>query len=103
VSVLGLYATYKVTDKLSLNARGEWVHADIEYASSYTYFGDTTVRGSSSSSQSLDAYELTGTVEYDMWANVISRLEVRWDHVSTPRTLEQRSGLGLYANVIYKF
>jgi hypothetical protein len=38
-----------------------------------------------------------------MWANVISRLEVRWDHVSTPDTLAQRSGLGLYANVIYKF
>jgi hypothetical protein len=23
---------------------------------------------------------LTGTVQYDLWKNVLSRLEVRWDH-----------------------
>jgi hypothetical protein len=99
VSVLGLYATYKVTDKLSLNARGEWIHGTVIGA--YRYVGDYSYSGSQENS--ADAYELTGTVEYDMWANVISRLEVRWDHVSTPDTLAQRSGLGLYANVIYKF
>ena len=25
-------------------------------------------------------FALTGTVQYDLWQNVISRLEVRWDH-----------------------
>ena len=101
VSVLGLYATYKVTDKLSLNARGEWVHGTGIYA--YSYTGESSY--SSSSENSFDAYELTGTVQYDLWANVISRLEVRWDHLSTPvgRALDNRSSLGLYANVIYKF
>ena len=99
VSVLGLYATYKVTDKLSLNARGEWIH-DMAHGS-YSYSGETSY--STSYYASFTAFELTGTVEYDMWANVISRLEVRWDHISTADTIPQRSGLGLYANVIYKF
>jgi hypothetical protein len=55
---------------------------------------------------------LTGTVQYDLWKNVISRLEVRWDH-----TLDDFNAFGgttigvpnrgnwytIAANVIYKF
>ena len=29
--------------------------------------------------QEAKVLALTGTVQYDLWANVISRLEVRWD------------------------
>jgi len=92
----GLYASYKATDKLSLNARGEYVEGDL-----YT-LGDY--------SGSKNLVELTGTVEYDMWANVQTRVEVRWDqNLSGPsdgssfiKTTE-RDSVGLYANVIYKF
>jgi len=110
VIVLGLYATYKVTDKLSLNARGEWIQANINY-----YGHNVPVEGTASSyndSDNANAYELTGTVEYDLWANVMSRVEIRWDHLA--QGLQSfnngaadpnfhRSALGLYANVIYKF
>jgi hypothetical protein len=59
--------------------------------------------------------ELTGTVEYDLWANVVSRLEVRWDQNLSGKTakldevtgvttdITERDSVGLYANVIYKF
>jgi len=96
-TVLGLYANYKATDKLSLNARGEYIRNSTlgHYSGdgvSYNY--NTHVIG----------YELTGTVEYDLWANVMTRAELRWDHQSTRNFGDyNRSALGLYANVIYKF
>ena len=102
--VAGLYATYKATDKLSFNGRGE-----------YIYGNESVNNFFSSSSYTADGYELTGTVEYDLWANVVSRIEVRWDHDNTnvnpfdPANeadsiyVENKDAVGLYANVIYKF
>ena len=99
--VYGLYATYKATDKLSFNARGEYVEADAYNSDDY--------------SGSVNLVELTGTVEYDLWANVVSRLEVRWDQNLSGKTakldevsgvttdITERDSVGLYANVIYKF
>jgi len=104
---IGLYGTYKATDKLSFNARGEYVEADAFSGGNYN--------------SSLNLVELTGTVEYDLWANVVSRLEVRWDQNlqgasdalgllqnstytgTSPNYTTERSSVGLYANVIYKF
>jgi hypothetical protein len=51
-------------------------------------------------------------VQYDLWANVISRLELRWDHAadgSTPfggtvsGTGAKKNEVTLAANMIYKF
>jgi hypothetical protein len=100
--IVGLYATFKATDKLSFSARGE-------------YFEEDLVGGNGNFSS--NGAELTGTVQYDLWANVISRLEVRWDHVidsnngnyllptsgSNTIDAEERTAVGLYANLIYKF
>ena len=55
---------------------------------------------------------LTATVQYDLWKNVISRLEVRWDHSLTGNDTFGGTVAGepslknawmLAANVIYKF
>ncbi len=56
---------------------------------------------------------LTETVEYDLWANVVSRLEFRYDKVTrsangiymlpTGVAATEPSSCGLYANLIYKF
>ncbi len=94
VLALGLYGTYKASDKLSLSARGEYVEADAYSNDKYA------------NSQNL--IELTGTVEYDLWANVQSRLELRWDqNLSVSDGLlngaAYRDAVGLYANIIYKF
>ena len=103
IVAIGLYTTYKATDKLSFNGRAEYVESDI-YASG-NYFA------------SAQLVEVTGTVEYDLWANVVSRVELRWDqNVSyysnshyatnvplTGSTGQGRDDVGLYANLVYKF
>ena len=74
--VAGLFATISPTDKLSFNLRGEFVDA--------TQIGGV---GSPDPLASNGAYaghyagEVTATVQYQIWANVLSRVELRWDHV----------------------
>ena len=65
MSVAG-YLSYQATEKLSFHARGE-------------YFKD---KGGNlfMTSPRAEVLALTGTIQYDLWKNVISRLEVRWDH-----------------------
>jgi hypothetical protein len=70
--VLGLYASFQATEKLSLYARGEMIRQ-----SGYLGF---PANGNGFSGNPADAYELTGTLQYDLWKNVLSRLEFRWDH-----------------------
>ena len=109
VMAAGLYATFKATDKLSLNARGEYVYGKLRDTGKY-YDGGIV---SYADHYSADGFELTGTVEYDLWVNVISRLELRWDHAninysplgmnSEGSYLDHKNAVGFYANVIYKF
>jgi hypothetical protein len=80
--ILGLYASYQATSKLSLHARGElgwWKNNSTDW----------------------DSTSLTGTVQYDLWQNVISRLEIRWDEFCYNSGTE--TSTGVYANIIYKF
>ena len=58
---VALYANYQVNDKLSFAGR-------YDYWKSGGYYGN----------EALDS--VTADVQYNLWANVISRLEVRWDH-----------------------
>lgn len=66
--VIALYASFQATEKLSLHARGEYGQADLNL-------------GFPGVSDSVRGYALTATVQYDLWQNVLSRLEVRWDHI----------------------
>ena len=106
--IFGLYNTIKATDKLSFNSRAEYWEVDAKSGAS---------RGSDS------GIYLTETVEYDLWANVVSRLEVRYDKVVTSdyygyqyaegsyigyvmptgTMVRDSSSVGIYANVVYKF
>ncbi len=63
VWVAGVYANFQANEKLSFNARGEYI--------------DGTGGGGGLGGHTGE--ELTGTVQYQMWANVLSRLELRWD------------------------
>lgn len=100
-----LYASYQATEKLSFHGRGEW--------------GDLAVKNG----RDYSVYALTGTVQYDLWKNVISRLEVRWDHGDSgflggsngelfggsnppsgdPPTADTKNAVLVAANIIYKF
>jgi hypothetical protein len=82
--VAGLFATFQATDKLSFNLRGEVVDA----TQIGTSLGGGIVTTTPASPNPLNfwyaghyAEEVTATVQYQLWANVLSRVEFRWDHV----------------------
>ena len=66
--VAGLYASFQATEKLSLHARGEYARAN----SGFDPDPDDDANA--------NAWEGTLTAQYDLWQNVITRLEYRWDN-----------------------
>ena len=99
------YASFQATEKLSFHGRFEYVTGDIDKGF------DSVGVGSFGRNNSI--YALTGTAQYDLWKNVITRVEFRWDHLehglgfggADPNTgAPTRSNAYLLAaNVIYKF
>jgi hypothetical protein len=97
------YASIQATEKLSFYARAEYMKDR----------GDAKVfRGIDGNGDLFDTapdevMALTGTVQYDLWKNVLSRLEVRWDHALNGATWgngqDQKNAVMIAANVIYKF
>ena len=92
------YATVKATEKLSFNSRAEYLK------DSCGFFGLNSATGT--------VLDVTETVQYDLWKNVISRVELRWDHSlsgadifggETPGTPTMKNTWMLAANLIYKF
>jgi len=90
--VAGLYGTFQATDKLSFNVRGEYVSDDSnpgDVVTLYAYnhngpFGETFVGPHGNAAE-----ELTFTAQYNLWANVISRAEFRWDHIEHGSTASE--------------
>jgi hypothetical protein len=67
---VALYSSYQATDKLSFNLRAEYLNnTDAGPLSPLSLYSDNT------------AEEITATAQYKLWANVLSRVEFRWDHV----------------------
>jgi hypothetical protein len=64
-NAVGAYISYQITEKLSAYGRAEY--ASSTYA---TTFGARKV------------VEGTATLQYDLWKNVMSRVEFRWDHAA---------------------
>ncbi|MBK7997202.1 MAG: outer membrane beta-barrel protein [Verrucomicrobia bacterium] len=69
-NALALYSSFQLTDKLSLHGRAEYA-----WSSTGLFDGSADIDDGNS-----EVFALTGTLQYDLWRNVISRLEVRWDH-----------------------
>ena len=68
---VALYTSYQANDKLSFNLRGEHIE-----------FNTSMKAHPWSHGYSLPAAdEITFTTQYAIWANVLSRVEFRWDHV----------------------
>lgn len=88
------YLTYQVTEKLRLNGRGEYA------TGSKGAFGTAT-------GQRAELLGVTGTLDYSLWANAITRAEFRWDHtLSGPGVFldgTKENALSVALNVIYKF
>ncbi len=62
---ISAYASLQATEKLSFHVRGEYLKD-----SSQVLFAAPTD----------EVLDVTVTAQYDLWKNVISRLEFRWDH-----------------------
>jgi len=71
--VAGVYTTLAPTDKLSFNLRGE-------YFSLNDFLGYNDLNAPFAANIGVGE-EVTATVQYNIWANVTSRAEFRWDHV----------------------
>jgi hypothetical protein len=98
-SAAAAYLLVQATDKLSFNSR-------VDYFSQSQYL--------TSPGMPEEVLALTETVQYDLWKNVVSRLEFRWDHslngteaygggtTGNPGPSLKNAFL-LAANIIYKF
>ncbi|MEN9676000.1 MAG: hypothetical protein RIS76_1896 [Verrucomicrobiota bacterium] len=119
------YVSWQVTEKLKANARVEFAKADYnawaigpmigEPTIGPSYTGDFVYQGSTR------LLSTTATLDYQLWKNVITRLEVVWDHdlngsdiFSSEYTMNTESedavvvngrnnSVLLAANIIYKF
>jgi hypothetical protein len=89
-----LYASMQLSEKLTLYARGEYATTDYD-----ALLGAGKVVSG------------TATLQYDLWKNVLSRLEFRWDHAAdgsepyggTTTAGGLKNSYILAANVVYKF
>ncbi|MGA2556130.1 MAG: outer membrane beta-barrel protein, partial [Verrucomicrobiota bacterium] len=114
-STLAGYLHYQATDKLAFNTRLEYAHGsafNTLFAESPAYLLANGVP------QEAKAIAVTETVQYQLWDNVLSRIEVRWDHSAdgsphfggtgpfptgafAPPT--KNNDITIAANIVYKF
>jgi len=119
---LGGYASFQATEKLSLYGRIEYLRDTGEqklFMSGTPIFEDPNDNTSAETFAKLapdKVVEITATLQYDLWKNVLSRLEIRWDHSASGEGVWGNSGgtfahpngslkneVLLAANLIYKF
>jgi len=96
-----LYASYQATEKLSFHGRAEYLDDQADFFSN-------GIPGTG-----FKVWAFTATAQYDLWKNVLSRLEVRWDHSDSGRLFgnnssfssnpTRKNALVVALNVIYKF
>jgi len=93
-----LYLAYKLSDKATVFARGEYATTDLPGPAA-PVLGARKILAA------------TATLQYDLWANVLSRLEFRWDHAADGSNAyggdvgaaSKKNSYILLANVAYKF
>ncbi len=86
-----LYVSYQATEKMSLHGRAEYLNQEGTLNSPVP---------------NNEVYALTGTIQYDLWQNVLSRVEIRWDHSEDDQygpNQDLKNAVMVAANFIYKF
>jgi len=105
-SAIAGYSSYKITDKATFSVRGEYAHGDFLSA-----LDGYTAAFPPKGKDFEGVFAATGTFDYSLWANVVTRLEARWDHATdgsspfggTFGAPNRKNELTLAMNVIYKF
>lgn len=93
-----IYLLYQATEKLKFASRTEYATGTAG-----TWY---TVDSTTTSHPRNEVLGWTLTTDYSLWANVVSRVEFRWDHDLTnqrPFGTADNNALSLALNVIYKF
>ncbi len=103
------YLSYQATEKLSFHGRVEYFKDKIGNAA----LGQGAILFPFlPPGEKAEVLAITATAQYDLWKNVISRLEVRWDHSVSGNDLfggtvagapDRQTAWMLGANIIYKF
>jgi hypothetical protein len=110
VDAVAGYGSYKLTDKLTLNGRAEYANGPGLAALLLADDGEAPTKAGAFNK----VFALTATVQYDLWANVFTRLEARWDHAADGTTpfggsaldggvANKKNEVMIAANVIYRF
>lgn len=88
------YVSVQLTEKLKFNARGEYA------TGSPGAFGTAT-------GEKAELLGVTGTLDYALWAQAITRLECRWDHDLSNNKIygpsDKNDAVSLALNVIFNF
>jgi hypothetical protein len=112
---LGAYVAFQATEKLSFYGRTEYLRDRGEQKFFVKTVVDPTDPADTITVKSAPdkVMEFTATAQYDLWKNVMSRLELRWDHSLSGEgvwgnseitgTGSLRNEFVLAANLIYKF
>jgi len=79
--VIAGYISYQATDKMSLHGRIEYLDADHGVLINSTA-ADRSAGAAAGARRNVadEMLSLTATVQYDLWENVLTRAEVRWDN-----------------------
>jgi hypothetical protein len=102
------YASYQASEKLSLHFRGEYLKDTGQFFQTANLTPPPTFLPTGPDR----VMAWTATAQYDLWKNVLSRLELRWDHDvggagvyggTTANTGTLKNVWMLAANVVYKF
>ncbi len=84
-----LYASYKLNKVVTVSARGEYLHSD---PAEFEKFG--------ASQTNVDDFSETLTVAFNIWDNLLTRVEYRYDHVVNGANYNTSvTGAGTFTNV----
>lgn len=87
------YVSFQATEKMRVNGRVDYTNADDGIWTSANGAHD-------------ELLGVTATLDYTLWANVLSRAEVRWDHSTNGEGVFNRgekNAVTVAANIVYKF
>jgi hypothetical protein len=114
-NAMSLYTSYALTEKIKLNTRIEYASgssgtgggaASVPIVGAPGVFANAGAGSKAATGSNSEFLSLVGTVDYALWANVVSRAEIRWDRdVSGGGSAfgASQSALTLALNVVYKF